>query len=358
MTDKVKIEAMSKEIRNTVSSSKYLVVINGAIRKHNGNGVYVRVHEGEIVFFIKSRVVGMWVETETPELKDVVLEEVCSSVLYGRDFSLWTKEWAKNTGTYHFALSINVAAHILFIETDMYRLFKEIPKKTEAVASVKFTPTVNGKQLTTDDIVEMLGKFRVDAFKSMVELSRVKYIRAVKAKVRNIFRFEDIYFPGMIQTDNVFNPFFDDLAIYNQIKDRKLFRLFLDNIMPVKDTGVRASFLTGLQASEGLGLKEMVPFNFEILFNLLVGLVLDLRTVGYDFPNKEKRMMRLNVPTDEFERYITVEDWMAASDYQKGHYVASTTYNVFLLQNREFFRKKGFEDSNKLLEVMRNAILV
>lgn len=333
-----KKEQLVKEIRQAIGGSKYMVIINGIVRKHSGNPVYVKAGtEGELIFYIKNRVGEIFMENQVDGLGDKILMSVCSSILFDRDFTKWSQNWSESKGTYFMNVKVNSNLRMLYLETDMYNLFRNSVPNQESL-NISFTPTINsGQELRREELAALSNAFRMNGFRSVLELAQLRLLTSVRRKIRPFYRIDEVFFPAMLRSPEIFNPFFDDRIIYDQVKDRALFRMILERGKFVKDTGILTSFMTNRQVSECLGLRKLVPFNFEILFNLLVGMVMDVRSVDYEFPHKDKRIMRLPRPVEGLEPLETMESWNNLSDDDKVMYLPSSTYNTYLSKNRQFF---------------------
>jgi hypothetical protein len=352
-----KIRFIQKTIKDLVGNSKYAVIINGQIKRRNGLQVYVKIVEDQLEFYTKSKVGDMWIDIPAPEIHTSILNEIASSELFGWDFTDWTNEWSKSKSAFSVKIRTNPALRILYAESDMYNLFRvNIPNKSSL--NVKFEPKANGQELKPGDLASLLNKFRMNGFTGILDIMENRFNRSINFKSRDIYKIGGVFFPAMVRTHDLFNPFYDDVQIYESIKDRKLFQFISKDMAEVRDLGMLVSHLTSTQIKEGLGLSEKVPFNFQILIRILVGLIMPAEALDSDIPHKTNKMYRLESIQEDMDPYVTESAYRGMSEYEQGFYVESTTYNVFLRRNVNFFRRHGYTNVGNLLEVMRHAALV
>jgi hypothetical protein len=358
---KQKTIAVEKMLKQAVGSSGYMLTINGIIRKHASNAVYVRADGNGVSFYIRARVGDRSVRSPLSDtVKEAILLECSSSELFGRSFLDWTSARYESTNQWLFNVGVNPTLSILYFETDMYYRFRKdvLTQKTLNVAT--FVPTEDGGvSLSLGSFLELVGKVRMNAFKAVMDLCKYKYIRALSRQTRLIYRFGDVYFPAMIRDPNLFNPFFDDELIAGTLRDRLIYKLFVDNSHKTSHTGLITSYLTHLQVSKALGLTKLVPFNFDILFKLLVGMVLDPRVIGTEFPNRNVPIFRITSANEFYDApYLTVEQYRNAGTDERSYYTQSTTFNYHIVENMPFFRKNGYGSMTDLLDVMGETTLV
>lgn len=350
-------EILLDRIAKLMGSAEFLVVLNGIPKRYQNHWVYAKVQRDpsksdKVIFYIKYKNDGKLYHNVPTNLEQTVLADSFSSNLYGFDFSSWTE--GKNlVGN----VSINNGLRLLFIETPMYTIFKEnIPKRDNL--NVRFQPTVMGKELNTLELSYLLDQFRINGFLGLLELERIGITKRVSFRVPRFYKGPEGFFLASVRESNIFNPFFDDNMIYSTIKERSLIKEIQTRSVFNEQIGTYVTYLSHYQASRYLGLNSLVPFDYRIFTSILAGLVVDADALPTMLPHKGKSIMRLAVSTDEFPLTITEEEYRESSPYKREHYVRSTTFNTFLMHNFEFFRRKGFTDLNKLLEVMADAVLL
>jgi hypothetical protein len=349
-------EQIIQRLLNIMGSSEFLVIINGMPKRHNNSLVYARIQrsldkQDRVVFYTKYKSEGKTFQSEQSSLEDVILTEALNPTLFGYNFSSWLsgKGLIGN-------ISVNNGLKLLFIETPMYTIFKNhIPVRENL--NIKFQPTVNGKELGPFDLSYLLDQFRLSGLMGLLELDRIGITRKMSFKVPKFYKGNEGFFLASVREENLFNPFFDDKMIYSSIKDRVLIKEIREKEVYNAQIGTSVTYLSYYQASKGLGIKTLVPFDFRIFTSIMAGLVMDPDSVPSNIPHKLKRVMRLAVVSEEFPPTISLEEYEQSSEYKKSHYVESTTFNTFLMINFEFFRRRGFTDLNKLLDVMAEAVL-
>lgn len=354
---KEKRDFIIQKLKDTVGTSKYLLVVNGEIRKHRGSAVYVKLVEDQLEFFTRARVGASFVEDVVPELREAVLSEIGSSILFGLwDFTEYAEKELSKIRGFHLEMSVDTMSNILYVETDMYSVVRK-NIMNRPTNNIGFKPTMRGQTLEVKEIVALRTQFNMRAFSNILELVQARYLTSVRKNTSKFFKIDNIFVPAMIR-GGAFNPFFDDEIISSQVKNTKLFRLMADNVQKVRYSDLSVSYLTNLQISKALGLKVLMPFNFQILYRLLIGFVMRPEDIGYTFPHREKRCYRLQTLLEGFDTFLTEEEYLSRSEDVQEHYVPTTTYNQFFIQNIGFYRRNKFGNLNALLDVMRTATLV
>lgn len=351
---------IEKAIKSAIGNSRYLVVVNGLIEKKGSLPLHVKVENDRLVFYTKSKEGGIFLELETENHGARVMETLASSTLFGYDFSNWSEQWSQQRGRYYIGVRANPSLRILFLESDMYRLFKDTVPRHHNVT--QFIPQINeGRELTASELVDLTLKFRMNGFDSLLDLMNPRLYNAIRRNSRGIYRVvEGSFFPAMVRSEDFFNPFYDDVQIHATVKDRKLFQYISKDMQTVRNIDLSAAHLTSRQVSEALNLGERVPMNFEIMLRLVVGMIMPPNVLPATYPHKSNVMYRLNVldEAENYDRYVTEQEYEQLGEYGRSLYVKSTTYNSFLLRNLNFFRRHGFSGAQHLLDVMRQAVLV
>lgn len=351
-------------ILQVIGSSEFTVLINGIPRKFGNSYVYVKRspkrqnEEPNIIFFTKYRTENRTFEEVPAKLRETVMGDIMDGTLFGLNFSEWVKQHEKDD-QFLIKVAVNNSLKFLFIETSMYNIFREnIPKRTNL--NVRFQPTLHGGQeLSAFELADLLNRFRMNGFRSLIELERAGLSRRLSKRIPKFYRMGDAHFLTMIKEVNLYNPFFDDMMIYPAIQDRKIIKAMQERSVNYEQSGLSSTYLSAYQVCQSLGIKSLVPMNFIVLISLMVGFVMEPDALPITFPHKGKVVYRnVRLGQNEFPPVISEDEWRAGSDYKRGEFVNSTSYNTFFLNNSAFFSSRGFRDINKLLDVMAEATLL
>lgn len=352
-----KEEKLLNRLLSIMGSSEFLVILNGVPKRYNNSYVYARVQrdpkkEDKVTFYTKFSSGGKKFVDMNKNIGEAVIKDVFDSKLYGLDFSQWLegKDLIGN-------VAVNNGLRLLFLESPMYTIVRNnLPNRDNL--NIKFGPTVEGKELTPIELSYILDQFRVNGFISLLELERSGVARRIASNVPKFYRSSEAFFMASIREPNLFNPFFDDKVIYSTIKDRDLMEQIREKSVYKESIKTHISYLSNYQASRGLGLPILLPFDYRIFVSLLAGLVMDPDVLPDFIPNKYKTVLRLNTNTDEFPLIISEQEYENSSEYKKSHYTRSNTLNTFLMRNFDFYRRRGLTDLNKLISVMTDLVLL
>lgn len=357
------VDNFLSEVFRLVKSNEFLVVVNGLPKRYNNSYVYVKAIQvkREVEFFTKYRTGGRSFQHIPAHLKEDILEDILNGELFGYDFSDWVAQQEATQGKSMTYVTVNASLRMLFIETPMYRLFKGfIPKQTHL--NVQFFPRLNnGEELRQDQIVEVLNRMRIQGFDSMLELDRTGLSNRISLHVPKFYKVGDAFTLSALKINEVYNPLFDDQNLIEQIKGLKLFKMIRSRSVHFEQLRAEATYLSNAHISEAFNLKQLLPFNYPILVRLFAGFVMDPRWLPISYPNKNLTVMRqANVEelSENFPRVLSIQDFNAASDFQKSFYGRSNSMRAFLLENSAYFQSKGFRDVMRLIEIFEEAILV
>lgn len=361
IVDKMKSDVLG-EIYRLIGSSEFLVVINGLPKRHNGSFVYVKpeVAKQSVEFFTPYRADGKTFQYVPKNLEESVLNDLLSGELFGFDFSNWLESFWKQGNQSQTFIQVNNNLKILFLETPLYRIFREnIPVRMNL--TVEFTPTLNdGSRLGVEQLATLLGRFRVNGFRSLLQLERAGIGRRIMNSLPRLYRIGDAFSLCMVDLPMMYNPFVDDKMLYNQIAGTQLMQSLIRRQITFEKIGASMSVLSNEHICRGLGIKELVPFNFHIFVSLFAGLIMPPEALTKEFPNKNKIVMRLTEPTDQdIPRVLDAEEFLNdLNPNLRGMYSQSNSLRTFVLENSGFFQSRGFRRVQDLMDLLEDAVLV
>jgi hypothetical protein len=368
MLKQEKIDYILDRIADIIGSAKYLLIIDGLPKKHDGSFVWVKANrrdqskKPEVLFFTEYATDGKRFEHFPTTLRSNILEKFVSADLFGFDFSEWLHKRERDVGP-QVSIAANTGIKYLYFETSMYRIFKEtVPVRNNL--NLVFQPTISGGRfLNPVELSYLLNRFRVNGFASMAELDRMGIGRRIAGKLPDLYKNKTTHFLALLRERNLFNPLLNDMMIFDLIKNTKLMQLMLQKSVNYDASGTLSStHLSVYEVCKNLNIVEdgkvvLVPMNYEILTKIIAGFVMDPDVVPVGIPHRSKIVYR-NTGEEEFKPVITEKEYEAGSDYMKSWYVRTNSFNNFFLSNFVFFQSRGFRSSDRLLTIMNNATLL
>lgn len=352
--------AVRSMMLNAVGSGKHMLVFNGRIQRHNDAVIHVRNNEGNLLFYTITKHEGGYVEQPQERFGITFIDKATQSILFDFNFTEWVRQYSARDNVQYFSARVSNDIRTLFVESDIYRIFRSFMERRSSLSD-RFTAEIKDgsdqRIMTPIELTRLITDFNLNGFRSVNELVQSKYLRSVQ--VPNNLRL--LYRRGMILT-NVnsplfYNPFFDDKIIFNTIKDRLVMKHMLAGRLEVKNVdNADLYFMTGVQMSESVGFSIYLKLNFKLFYNMLVGLVIDPRMAGEEFPHKDVQAWRTNYT--DLDQTITNSEWQSLPAGTRDLYTRTNSLVNFFISNYGYIRKTGFDNPNKLIEVIQDARLI